>query len=172
MIDLEPLEQPGSKHGDSMCITSTAAQMPFDYGYKQMEINRQENEAKGIEPFHAQSSGLSLYFQNSSVGDRLNFKERSPALQGENKTGSINSVKRNPADSSKFITEALKSKKTKDYFKKKTIEIKSPHNKFMKGSKRSSFGSIEEFGNHTPKEHGAGESSVFSKCSNDKFLKV
>ena len=55
--------------------------MPFDYSDGRQECKKQgENESKGLEPFHASNrSGLSLYYQNSSVGDRLNLKERAPA---------------------------------------------------------------------------------------------
>jgi hypothetical protein len=43
-----------------MCVTSTAAQMPFDYQTKQQE---QINEAKELEPFHVSNrSGLSLIY--------------------------------------------------------------------------------------------------------------
>jgi hypothetical protein len=116
--------------------------MPFDYSFGRQEIHKPiDNEEKGLEPFHTSArSGLSLYYQNSSVGDRLNFKERVPAKE---KHFSQNTSKRSFVDGSKFISDVLKVKKGKDYYKKKTIEYKSGHKGH--GSKRSSIGSIEEF---------------------------
>ena len=80
MIDLKP-HAPDKVVKDSMHVTSSAAQMPFDYSHARKESQKPiDNETKGLEPFHASNrSGLSLYYQNSSVGDRLNFKERAPA---------------------------------------------------------------------------------------------